>query len=189
MSCCPDGRFDWHIESAMKKESDLSLHKDIRLYGIDNFKLDILEKLPNDKKILSKQEKFWINKLNTVYPNGYNQTIGGIGGNTYLTKTDKEMNNIRNKISIGLSINNGNKGQYIKDKNPMYGIYPHNKKLYVTNLSIKMTYPLTVKQIKKMLNITYNRDINRIVSNKEIINGYLISESVSTGGDECSHVG
>ena len=46
----------------------------IAKYGIDNFKIELLERVPIDQK--DQKEQFYINKYNT-YSNGYNLTIGG----------------------------------------------------------------------------------------------------------------
>jgi group I intron endonuclease len=48
----------------------------IEKYGKQNFKLEILE-VCNSHKELNEREIFWINKLNSLYPNGYNLEKGG----------------------------------------------------------------------------------------------------------------
>lgn len=46
-------------------------------YGVDNFIFEIIEEVPN--KILNEREVYWIKKLNSIIPNGYNMTTGGEG--------------------------------------------------------------------------------------------------------------
>ena len=81
-------------------------------YGIDNFKFEIIEEC--DKSILSEREKYWIKFYNSVAPNGYNLTTGGEGGNTFQYRTEKEMEETKEKLKKSL------KGHYMpqeaKDK-------------------------------------------------------------------------
>ena len=62
---------------------------------------------------LYQKEIYWIDYYNSTNKNiGYNLTPGGDGGNTYLCKSDKEMELIKNKISkANKGINNGQSKQ------------------------------------------------------------------------------
>jgi len=48
-------------------------------YGLENFTFECIEKLPDGStlKDLNNREVYWIQKLNTLCPNGYNIKIGG----------------------------------------------------------------------------------------------------------------
>ncbi len=59
-----------------KKGSAKTIAHAIRVYGQDAFKFEILDKTEN-LKTLSRAERYWIKKLNTKYPNGYNVKSGG----------------------------------------------------------------------------------------------------------------
>jgi group I intron endonuclease len=63
-------------------------------YGENNFKFYILKILPNNE--IDEMEKYYIKKLKSKYPNGYNMTDGGDG-----TVGRKMSSETRNKISIG----------------------------------------------------------------------------------------
>lgn len=52
------------------------LYKAMNEYGIDNFRISIIECC--DNSISDEREKYWINELNT-FNNGYNNTLGGKG--------------------------------------------------------------------------------------------------------------
>ena len=51
------------------------LYNSMNKYGYDNFSFKIIEKC--DYEILDAKEKYWINKLNTLEPYGYNIKNGG----------------------------------------------------------------------------------------------------------------
>lgn len=51
------------------------LTEDRNKYGLENFKTEILEECDNSK--LDELERYYIEKLNTIYPNGYNDNEGG----------------------------------------------------------------------------------------------------------------
>lgn len=59
-------------------KDDFYIHRAIRKYGKENFIFEIIEQC--DKDLLDEREKFWINKLNTLIPNGYNMIQGGSNG-------------------------------------------------------------------------------------------------------------
>ena len=50
------------------------LYNAFRKYGMDNFKIELIEEVPNEK--LNEREKHWINYYDS-YNNGYNATLGG----------------------------------------------------------------------------------------------------------------
>ena len=62
-----------HIQES-KTNSTRPLYRAINKYGIDNFKIKILEEC--DSNILSEREIYWIKQLDT-YHKGYNATTGG----------------------------------------------------------------------------------------------------------------
>lgn len=104
------------------KGSGINLQKAIKKYGYENFETKIIEKCYSDEE-LNEREIYWINYYNAVNDRSfYNIAEGGTGGNTYAGKTEEEMIEIANKISEGLKgSNNGNKGQYIGEKNSFFG--------------------------------------------------------------------
>lgn len=62
----------------------------VKKYGWENFKHEILEKeLSHDEA--NQKEIFWIAKLNTLHPNGYNLDTGGGGRGIPTQETRKRM--------------------------------------------------------------------------------------------------
>ena len=91
-------RFHRHINDAMNNILDTHFARAIRKYGKDNF---IIEEIDNAKtqNELNEKEQYWIQYYNSV-DNGNNETdaINKCGGNTYLSKTEEEMEVIKDKI-------------------------------------------------------------------------------------------
>lgn len=71
-------RWERHLNQSRKQAS--LIHKAIIEFGEESFALDTLDRA-DDIKDLRKKEREWIQKLNTLSPNGYNVTLGGeVGG-------------------------------------------------------------------------------------------------------------
>lgn len=66
------------------------ISKAIAEYGWDNFKQEILEIC--DVSIASGREKFWIDRLETKAPNGYNMTDGGEGTKGHVQPPEHRLN-------------------------------------------------------------------------------------------------
>ena len=69
-----------HVASATKyiaegKNGRQYLYNAMGEYGIENFKMSIIEKVSEDQ--LDEREIHWIKELNTMHPNGYNNQSGG----------------------------------------------------------------------------------------------------------------
>jgi len=71
------GRFKTHISEAFsnKKNQCHYLNNSIRKYGKDSFKVELLEYCNIDDS--NDREIYYINKYNSLYPNGYNLKLGG----------------------------------------------------------------------------------------------------------------
>jgi hypothetical protein len=72
------GRFNDHISEAVcntKKKQCTYLNNAIRLYGKESFQVELLHTCSKDE--LDHYETYYIKQYNTLYPNGYNLTIGG----------------------------------------------------------------------------------------------------------------
>lgn len=101
----------------------------LKKYGIDSFEKKILEEV-DDKILLCEKERYWIKKLNTLSPNGYNIQSGGINTDT--------MTNHPNKDEIFENRTKNNPDMYKKivdtrRKNGSYTISNEQKKLISKN--------------------------------------------------------
>ena len=91
-------RFKRHISDAENHIIDTHFARAIRKYGKDNFHIELLDTAINQEE-LNLKEQYWIRYFDSIH-NGYNETdaVYKCGGNTYMSKSKKEMDLISNKI-------------------------------------------------------------------------------------------
>ena len=75
-------RWDRHLQETnnyeVAKQAD-SLHQAMRNFGVDSFTYEIIDR-GSSKDDLELKEKYWIENLGTLTPNGYNLNSGGSSG-------------------------------------------------------------------------------------------------------------
>lgn len=93
-----EARFRRHINDAINNKLDTHFARAIRKYGAENFVCEVIDTATNQDE-LNKKERYWIQYYNSV-KDGYNETdaINKCGGNTYQSKTEEEMEVIKEKI-------------------------------------------------------------------------------------------
>lgn len=91
-------RFKEHINEAnnLRQNSHSKIHHAMNKYGINNFKIELIEELEEDDKLLNKRERYWINFYD-AQNKGYNLASGGEGKSL----TDKQIASIRQKWEEG----------------------------------------------------------------------------------------
>ncbi len=91
-----DRRWRYHVEHAKAGhiKNEESLHAAIRKHGENNFKIREIDK-GTTKKNLEEKEIKWIRKINTLIPNGYNISAGGVSGGS--NKKPTIINGVRFK--------------------------------------------------------------------------------------------
>ena len=91
-------RFNRHINDALNNIIDTHFARAIRKYGKENFQIEIIDTAQSQNE-LNEKERYWIQYYNSV-KEGYNETdaISKCGGNTYQSKTEEEMEVIKEKI-------------------------------------------------------------------------------------------
>lgn len=67
--------FNVRLQEHLRKQ-DIVFGKALKKYGAENFEYEIIDNAATIEELNAK-EVFWIDKLNTVIPNGYNQCYGG----------------------------------------------------------------------------------------------------------------
>ena len=95
-----ENRWRRHILDAQNNILDTHFVRAIRKYGADSFNYEIIDTAQNQDE-LNQKEKYWIDFFDST-EKGYNETdaIYKCGGNTYKSKTQKEMEVIKQKLSI-----------------------------------------------------------------------------------------
>ena len=86
-------RFKEHIKDSQRYYEGRPLYKAMHKYGIEHFKIELLEECDN----LEERERYWIQFYNS-YHYGYNATLGGDG------KTLIDYNLVIDKFLQGLTI-------------------------------------------------------------------------------------
>lgn len=88
-----------HRNDALSNRLDTHFARAIRKYGVDNFKVEIIDTAQSQDELTDK-ERYWIKYYNSIQK-GYNETDASYksGGNTYKNKTAEEMIIIKEKIS------------------------------------------------------------------------------------------
>ncbi len=91
-------RFRRHLNDALNNIIDTHFARAIRKYGKENFIIEIIDTAQTQDE-LNKKKQYWIHYYNSVNE-GYNETdaIFKCGGNTYQSKTEEEMEVIKDKI-------------------------------------------------------------------------------------------
>lgn len=91
-------RFHRHLNDAMNNVLDTHFARAIRKYGKDSFIIEEIDQAKNQIE-LNQKEQYWIRYYDSV-KNGYNETdaIAKCGGNTYMSKTNEELEKIKEKI-------------------------------------------------------------------------------------------
>lgn len=91
-------RFHRHLNDAINNILDTHFARAIRKYGKDNFIIEEIDTAETQEE-LNQKERYWIKFYNSV-EEGYNETdaIFKCGGVTYQSKTEKEMEIIKEKI-------------------------------------------------------------------------------------------
>lgn len=81
-------RWSYHVRNALRGAQG-PLAAAIRQFGVEYFDLEVLEEVSEDN-LLSAREVYWINKLKTLEPDGYNRLTGGQVGGSWGRRTEYE---------------------------------------------------------------------------------------------------
>lgn len=82
-------RWASHFHKKPSHHSSL-IHNALHKYGIIAFWFEVIESAAT-KEHLDLRERYWIKKLNSVFPSGYNLTLGGQSGRVFTKETKLKM--------------------------------------------------------------------------------------------------
>ncbi len=165
------GRFNDHNSEALnntKKKQCTYLNNAIRKYGKESFKVELLLECP--KNSLDDSEIKYIKDCNSIFPNGYNLTLGGKTTEYVKIKNNEELNKpkkrghefgykhseeTKNKIKMRLADK--------KIKLKMQENTRKNMKEYYDNKKIETLSKLDLdKDFKKYIRPVYNKDTKEL---------------------------
>lgn len=154
------------------------IHKAISKYGYDKFHYEILE---SQIENYDEREKYWIQKYDSIVPNGYNIAPGGSGMGCDLecvsslikdedtllkiigeiSSSNKTFSNIAKKYNVGeeviSAINNGKRYKRDNFKYPLRNTKYTNELIKQIRYSIKYEKDLTFEQIAKLYSVDYSQ--------------------------------
>lgn len=170
-------RFSKHISDAINNRDNMIIHKAIRKYGKEHFSYSILE---HQIENYDEREQYWINRLNTLQPNGYNINIGGKGAGSGINHPsasiksedilyqiqvelrDKtiSMEKIAEKFGVGLDTITGiNAGKYYRDDLIKYPI--RESRVWSKEKCKQLVYALKYELDKTMEDIAQEYQIDK----------------------------
>lgn len=143
-----DERWREHCNDYQRKYCEKRpLYNAMLKYGIDNFEIKELEYLKEGGKLLSDREIYWIEKLGTYGPNGYNATKGGDGTLIYNYDKIVKLYNEYKSINQVSKILNCDKGTI----NKVLDIYNINTEERKTRSKAKVVEQYSLDE--KLLNV------------------------------------
>lgn len=103
-----DSRIREHKYAAFKRSHNLPFHNAVSSYGFENFDFYFVDRAINIED-LNKKEEFYINKFNSLVPNGYNAEVGG--RNKSSSKETREKQSKSRKRLLANKTNHPNWGK------------------------------------------------------------------------------
>lgn len=92
-----EARRQKHLRNA-KDGRESYFYNALRKYGLKQFDFEVLEECSEEE--LNEREKHYIDLYNTLYPNGYNLTPGGDGGDVYKNRSEAENRKTRHRYWV-----------------------------------------------------------------------------------------
>lgn len=179
-------RFQSHCKPTSAKDNSL-IDKAIAKYGRENFYYELLE---SQVENYNEREKYWIKKLNTLKPNGYNIQEGGeepphyygIDSPNSKFNSEQELQNLKDDLkNTNYSLSTIAKKYGVSKKTVLrinQGVNHHcNSETYPLRVTPNPTGKLTRNQIIEIIDILKNTYMNY----EEICKIYQISVSEVKG--------
>lgn len=169
-----ENRLKRHISDA-KKGLDCHISRAILLYGEEHFSIELLEEV-NTYEEMGQRERYWIAFYNSRIE-GYNETDGGDGGNTYINKTSEEMEEIKQKIRETKMGDNNPHHRKVKGKNIKTGEVIHFNTLKEgKNYFNETNHGFISRRCKEIIKFPYKGEWLFAYEENEFINDYTFSK-------------
>lgn len=164
----------------------IGIQEAYKTYGRHHFYkelLEIIEDNTENRVIASEREKYWINTLNTLEPNGYNRHPGGIGGCTKKSgqkgARTRKLNGYKHTQQTKTKISNSNKGKTLsKDHKKHLSENHHLIKTWILvhENGTETTYTGSLHALIRQENLGSFNSIIRHSYKKEFVNGIYIKD-------------
>jgi group I intron endonuclease len=164
-----DERWSRHVYDTKNHTTNMPLHEDMRIYGIDNFNYTVIEQCSDE--VANEREQFWINYFNATGDNGYNVCIGGAGVGTGVNHPKARLNQEQLDLLVNdlkySGLSNAKLAKKYNCSETTVQFINNGQAYYNPNL----TYPLKksnrydkekIKQIKYALKYELDKSINDI---------------------------
>jgi group I intron endonuclease len=158
-------RWKQHVRDSSKGETRY-LYNAFRKYGLDVFKIRQIDEVES-QELANQREKYWITQIfhSNRPENGYNQTEGGDGGNTFSGKThSRETKNKIAKSHTGLITSEETKQKLsIRNKNKV-GVVAYRFRKDVSNDQIIELYlkGSSTREIAKLVGMEKTAILGRL---------------------------
>ena len=139
-----EARFKRHCYSQSSNSIRTAMNLAIRKYGKDNFKIELLD-TATTRDELNIKENYWILKLNSLSPNGYNLNTGG--DSKIMSEETKKKISIANK---GRTLTEEHK-EKIRIANTGYKVSDTTKKK-LSDINKKLKIPKHVRKMASLKN-------------------------------------
>ncbi len=173
-----ENRWKQHIDASKREYKDNCkvLNKSLRKYGEKHFLIELLEEC--EQEYLNERELFYIEKYNTIVPNGMNIKRGGSNGKQH-EDTKKKINdslNVSYETEVNLDLS-----MYMLKINGGYRICNHpmgpEKKFISKSKTDEYNYNRAIKYLNKLNNLTEPLVVKKSENEKYIQkhkNGYCV---------------
>ena len=161
----------------------VGIHAAYKEFGRANFTKEIIEEVEDNtpkRIIVSEREKYWIQELNTMEPNGYNRYPGGIGGCTKEAgmkgAATRKSNGFHLSEETKRKISQSHKGKKFTTIHRQHlSEHHHSKKTWtlVHEDGTETQYVGNMRNFVKSLGVSYNKFIRASYHHK-FINGVYI---------------
>lgn len=151
------------------------IHKKLRQYGVENFDIEVLEKIyVEDQSIVNEREQFWIKEKDSFRGTGkgYNSDLGGGNKIKNSILTEEQIKTLKQEIQRGTPyieleqkynisssfISGINTGLYFHDKELNYPLFKYykNDEDYDELIELLLNSTLSLADIAKYLDIGYS---------------------------------
>jgi hypothetical protein len=153
-------RFEAHIRDALNENTNQIIHRSLRKYGKENFKIYAIYQSKDKNHCYEEMERYFIEEYNThhIDGNGYNMTYGGDGLYGYIWSDDQRKNKSISQIG---------------ENNHMYGKIPWNKGIKMWPDGRPAHSDDVIEKLKSSLKEYYKENSGSIKGKKAITDGKI----------------